>query len=462
MIPMRLCVLGIRGYSGRPVREVVGMAHRALGFASELTLHYYAAHPERYPTFSLTVDQVKRYYQPDLAVTLGSMSKRPYDNSRWPERHKDSLKATGGGVFRRFDVGFGMLVSGDVVGGYECGAYGGVDKASIFVDHGHDPPFIRPAFYGKGIKDVSAVAFRGMVNYWEQHGHHENVWNRPISEFRSDSGGFTSEATAEACREFKIIQTFSTPGAQGQNPAEATIRRLFELVTTCFAYANWVPRMLWTYCLAYVCQCRNLRVTSLDQGPSWEAFHGEFYDFVTCPLLPFGQPVVVFVDKPRRSWKFGPHGIVAMYVGTPEGIKNAIMIFSPVTGRVRVTRDYMILDVDAVPKYWLRYTTKDGVFRPVQDPVHPDAAMDEEALPLMNGDPTASVQEVQVTEEDRSIAEVSVIPSAIEEVRPGAPAVMVLPPPAVMVQQDEVVVQTPVGDVVNSNLVPPVQSKTLT
>ena len=389
------------------------MAHRMLGFASSLTLEYYATHPDRYPSLGLTPVQVRRNYQSDLAVTTGNMSKRPYDNSRWPSRHTEAHGNTDG-AHHRFEVGFGVLVSGDFVGGYECGAYGGMEHAAVFVDHGHSPPFLRAAFYRKGVKDVAAKAVAEMASFWEQHGHHESVWSRPIVEFRSDSGAFSSEATSAVCKELKITQTFSSPGAQGQNPAEASLRRVFETMTSCYANATWVPRTLWTYCLAYVCLCKNLKVVDLETGPSWEAFFATFYDFNSKPLLPFGQPVVVFIDKPQRTWKFGPHAFMAMYVGTPEGIKNAIMVFNPVTGRIRVTRDYMIVDTSAVPSYWKRYEAKDSTFQPVQhDPAYP-LADEDHSLPLMLGDPMAEgTQEQQYNE---SIAVASNVPLTIEEV----------------------------------------------
>lgn len=415
-MPRHLYALGIRGYSGRPIQEVVAMLHQMLCFGSLKTLEYYCSHPDRYPWVGVTVEQLRRNYQPDLAVALGNMAKRPYDNSRWPKRHVGSSDD----IAQRFDDGFGVLVSGDFIGGYVSGAYGGIDTAAIFVDHGHHPPYIRATFYKKGVKDVAAIALEDMVSHWERNGHHESVWRKPIQEFRSDSGSFTSEATESLCKHFKIIQSFSTPGSQGQNPAEATIRRIFELMTSCYSNAMWVPRTLWTYCLAYVCNGRNLKVTDLESGPSWEAFHGKFYDFNSCPLLPFGQPVVVFIDKPQRVWKFGPHAFLGMYVGTPEGIKNAIMVFNPVTGRVRVSRDYMIADVSAVPAYWPRYTDKDGNFLPVEnDPTYPNADEDGN-LPLVRGDPMgAAIEEVPyaipiaVHEEHRPlIEEVGIAPAA--------------------------------------------------
>jgi len=447
MVPnVHLSALGIRGFSGRPVQEVISMAHRMLGYCSSRTLEYYAGAPDRYPSLGFTPEQVSRYYQPDIAVTFGTMTKRPYDNGRWPRRHTDG--GTEDAAAHRFESGFGVLVSGDFIGGYECGGYGAIDKAAIFVDHGHRPPFVRAGFYKKNIKDVAAVALKEMVQYWERHGHHESAWHRPIAEFRSDSGAFTSDATSNLCRDFKIVQSFSTPGAQGQNPAEATIRRIFELVTTCFAGAPWVPRMLWTYCLAYVVHCRNLKVIDLEQGPSYEAFHSEFYDFNARPLLPFGQPVVVFIDKDHRHWKFGPHALMAMFVGSPEGIKNAIMVFNPITGKVRITRDYMVVDKSAVPAYWPTYETKDSTFHPVDhDPAYPNAREDT-LLPVLTGDPMADpLQEVPF---DVPIAVRQEFRPAIEEV-----GMVVAPLPVVQdATESPAQVADLVADKINSALIP--------
>ena len=280
------------------------MLHRMLGFATQETLEYYTSHPDRYPSLGVTANQVRMYFQQDIAVTYGTMTKRPYDNARWPARKKDT--DVDDAAAHRFTSGFGVLISGDFVGGYECRGYGGIENAAVFVDHGHRPPFIRIGFYKRGIKNLAALALKDMADYWSSNGHHDSVWHKPIVEFRADSGAFTSDAVALVCKDLKVKQTFSTPNAQGQNPAEATIRRLFELVTTCYAASPWVPRYLWTYCLAYVAHCRNLKVIDAEDGPSYEAFHSVFYDFNARPLLPFGQPVLVYVEKTSARGSLAP------------------------------------------------------------------------------------------------------------------------------------------------------------
>jgi hypothetical protein len=89
----------------------------------------------------------------------------------------------------------------------------------------------------------------------------------------------------------------------------------------------------------------------VTEKPVGEQFTRIPHDFGAKPVMMWGTPLMVYVHKPHRTWKFGAKAFLAMYLGFPEeAIKQGILVYNPATKRVVLCRTYRILD--AVPADW--------------------------------------------------------------------------------------------------------------
>jgi hypothetical protein len=340
------CRFGVYGYGGATPSELVRFRYECLACCPKRALLYYA---NGHKGFGPTKSQVEKHYIRDEAMELkGGMQQRPVDVLRKRGRPLEpvSRAVERDSRFKRqagHDV-WGWVVAADSTGGFSPTAYDGYSTSHVFVDCSRPGGYLFLLFTKTGTQEVSAKAVNAMVSHWQRHGHHKEPaeWKMPVAELRSDSGGFSSQAVESICEGFRIIQKFSAPNTQSQNPAEAYIKQLFRKVTIFFAAASWMPRFLWNFALQHAALCLNLTLHPDSNTPSWESFRGETYDFWANPLLPWGHPVEVFVPKDQREWKFGERCITCFFVGVPIGVKQAIMVFNPVTGKVRVTRDYRV------------------------------------------------------------------------------------------------------------------------
>ena len=334
-------------------------------FANVATLVHFVG----YRGFTLNESQIRKYAgAKDPAMLAASLGRRPFDNSR----HVNSQGA-GKAAPRRFptpgerwsDCCIGTEISFDALGPYGQ-AYGGLSKMILAVDPFMHPPFALgfPAV-AKSKKDVRSneppiiqEALSSIVKEYEVNGHHRPVWNEPIKVARADYGAdFISAETQRQFRDFCIEQMWSTPYAHEQNGVvENYVKQLFVHVAACYASASWAPRILWMYCIIHVIQVLNLHVGGEGEGCSHEAFYKRRFDFLTHTLLPWGCVVLAHVPKHLRSWKFGEHGIPGVYIGYPRGIKQGIYVYIPLTGKVRIVREYSILETP--PAEWPRYNSQ--------------------------------------------------------------------------------------------------------
>ena len=344
--------MGIHGYGGTTREELTWWWKRALCGADFATLDYFAKN--NYPGWELTPSSVRRYGGfKDVADIAAKLKDRPLDKSRMSE---GSPRVAPEPKFR-FKSGFGFEVSVDDLSPTAVTAFGGRQSVVVFIDPGHRLPFVLGVTADTAQKKGDSLVPQAVVfcaEEYRRYGHHQDEWGVPITDLRMDYGaGFISAATKKVLRGYRIGHMFSTPHCHAQNGvAENCIGQLFRMVTACFVNAKWAPRMLWMFALQYVVLCYNLRVGE-DGQPAWEAFYGDRYNFKAHPLLPWGCIVLVFVPKEQRSWKFGAHAVPGMYVGTPMNIKEAIYVYIPLTKRVRIVRQYVILE--KVPREWPVY-----------------------------------------------------------------------------------------------------------
>ena len=364
---------------------------------------FYSNH--RRKGFNLTPAQILLHYEHIKSVEIeskGKMQRRRLDKvssslgsgsgSGNKRKGKEPGLSREEERLQRFRPGWGWTVSADAFGSYNNQAYGGVSIVQIFCDMGYRNGYFRAVYQKPKLTAASAKALAEIARHWERYGHHSDSWNSPIDELRADSGGFTSEATGELCGEFRIKQRFSVPDTQAQNPVEAHIKQLFRRITMMFAAAPHIPRCMWVYAVEHGIQCLNMAVAKEESGeiPAVESFRSEEVDFWSHPMLPFGQPVEVFIPEENRTWKFGDRSFTGFYVGTPEAYKQGIMVFHPVTGKVRISRDYIILPPESRNE-WPLYRAKGAAgnqFIPTQLP----KGVDLHDLPetnAMGGDPTA-------------------------------------------------------------------------
>ena len=403
---MSACKLGVHGYSGGTTLELVRHWYYALGFCSLRTLLFYANSRRR--GFVLTPAQVLKYYDkvrsPEMELK-GRMRRRALDVVEKASKRNIAAAASpqgesvaGGGSSRAQERAkrfphkeWGWVVSADATGGFDPKAYGGIAWIHIFCDMATAGGYLRAVYQKPQVPAASAKALAEMVKHWEEHGHHTSRWGDPIDELRADSGGYTSSAVEEKCGDFCIKRKFSVPDTQAQNPVEAHIKLLFQRVTMMFAAAPHLPRFMWVYAIEHGIQCLNMAVHADADGPSWESFRSTELDFWAHPVLPFGQPVEVFVPADNRDWKFGDRSFTGWYVGSPERYKQGVYVFHPGTGKVRVTRDYVILPSEPRAE-WNLYIGKGraaNTFVPMQLPPGAQQHIDLPDANEMGGDPTA-------------------------------------------------------------------------
>ena len=434
--------------------DLVVFRYECLAYCPKRALLYFAK--GRHKGFGPTVSQVEKHFVRDETIELkGSMQQRPVDSLRTRGRPSEpmtramerSLRFPCGGAAEGI---WGWMVAADSTGGFSPAAYDGYSSSHVFVDCSRPGGYIFLLFTKTGTSDVSARAVKAMAAHWQRFGHNQEIpeWGKPIAEMRADSGSFSSQAVESVCEGFRIMQKFSAPNTQAQNPAEAYIKQLFRKVTIFFSTAVWMPRFLWNFALQHAALCLNLTLHSDADKPGWESFREEEYDFWANPLLPWGHPVEVFVPKDQRDWKFGERSITCFFVGVPLGVKQDIMVFIPATGKVRVTRDYRVSVKGMVaqpswPVYrgssrianeFIPHLPEAGAIGIVPDT---DIVLDINAPPML--DPEAAVYM-----EDIATAE------------PGDEAVSTEPLQGGVVAEEVVNLQTPAGGGVTSTLLPEV------
>lgn len=381
-----------------------------MGYASSATLKHYVG----YRGFELTETAIDRTEGLRDATRLqGTLSRRPVNTDQLvggsmagASRPRQPSRGA------RFGTQFGIELSADTLGGFKPQAYGGISSCVLVVDPGHDPPmgFLIAGRVGVShakpddAKSLAVEAFERVVGEYELHGHHQPKWGEPIIALRTDMGsGFISQEMADRCQGFRVRQQWSTPDCHQQNGvAEAYVRDLFSVVTSCYAAAPWVPRHLWMYALKYVVFCKNLAVADGGMSCPFEAFYGKKFNFRSRPLMPWGCPLLLFVPKHLRTWKFGERGIPAMYLGTPEGVKEGIYVFVPLTKRVRIAREYAILE--SFPRDWPVYKGESYAHVPTMDagashmPDHDRLLEDDLEFLLENGGELQSTSAEMPTE----------------------------------------------------------------
>lgn len=392
----------MHGYGGGTIQELVRFWYYALGFCSLATMLFYSNNKRK--GFNLSPTQVLANYEAIKSVEIeskGSMQRRRLDkvsssygsgsgSSGIGKRNKEPGLSREEERLLRFRPGWGWTVSADAFGNFCNQAYGGVNVVQIFCDMGYRNGYFRAVYQKPKLPAASAKALAEIVRHWERYGHHTDDWNSPIDELRADSGGFTSEATGEVCGDFRIRQRFSVPDTQAQNPIEAHIKQLFRRITMMFAAAPHLPRCMWVYAVEHGIQCLNMAVAAVEDVPSVESFRNEKVDFWAHPMLPFGQPVEVFIPEDNRAWKFGDRSFTGFYVGTPEAYKQGIFVLHPVTGKVRITRDYLILPPESRNE-WPLYRAKGAAgntFIPTKLPAGTEL-FDLPEAQAMGGDPTS-------------------------------------------------------------------------
>ena len=362
---------GIYGYSGDNLAHLCWWWHRALIYADQRTLKHFVG----YRGFELTESSIDRHgYERDVSTISAGMKRRPTDKSRFvggsgsgarpraPDTRGRWGKDNPGGVF-------GVEIGVDFIGGnvkpdgtkilLSVDPRGGGKKpfALCFPEVKKESKAKARASKASSDSDPHVIdALSSLAKEYEVNGHHTPVWGEPIAKLRGDfDSQFVSKETQDLCKKLRVEQMWSTPYCHEQNGlVENYVGTVFILVTACYTAASWVPWRLWAYCIVYVVHCLNLHVGE-DDGCPWEDFYQRRYNFRSMPLMPFGCVVLVFVPKHLRTWKFGERGIPGIYIGFPHGIKEGVYVYIPLTGKVRIVREYSILE--SVPAEWPRHTS---------------------------------------------------------------------------------------------------------
>lgn len=438
---------GVYGYGGRTPVERVRFWHDALLKPPMPTLLCYVR--GGYHGFNFSEKAVRDFYAqvqrsgPDIATLQGNMKDRPADGIK---RRAQSIAPAG---VQRWGDKFGLEVHVDEVGGYLPVAFGWMRVQFVAVDLGYRPPYLfldsrrvraapeRKGPVAPGGGTVSSL--KRLVEHYRKHGHHVAQWDMPIVAVRSDPGAaFTSAQFEEVLEGERVHHKLGVSGAHYQNGGvERHIQEMLNRVTSMYAEAPHVPRELHPYAIQLYVDVSRAWTVEDGKPPVGEAFTGKRINFIYRPLFRWGQPLLVFIPKPHRDWKFGVHAFPAMYVGLPpQHVKEGVLVYNPATRHVVLTRVYRVVDV--LPDEWGVITGPLPGFQPggaasteeleaylaLQDPnqlPYIVADADEDAEDLV----TVSPEEVRV---QRSIADAAVKATvAAEEVRLTAD-VPVVPP----------------------------------
>jgi hypothetical protein len=350
----------VYGYGARTPQEKVKFWYDALWKPPLATLLHYAQ--GEYRGWDVSVSAIRGFYAAlarsvDVSVLQGSMKDRPPARAK---RHAESPVPRG---VERWGKVFGREIHVDEVGGYLPLAYGWMRVQFFAVDMGYTPPYMfldsrrvrvepkraSPVVSGGGTLN----SMRRLIEHYRMHGHHVDVWNEPIAAVRSDPGSsFRGEELADLLEKERIHPKVGVSGAHYQNGgAERHIQTMLNKVTTAYAEARHVPRELHPYAIQLYVDVSRTWTLHPDQVPVGEAFTGKRHDFINRPLFRWGQPLLVFIPKPHRDWKFGVHSFMAMYVGLPpQEVKEGVLVYNPATKHVVMTRVYRV--VDEIPDEW--------------------------------------------------------------------------------------------------------------
>lgn len=340
-------------------------------YADQRTLKHFIG----YRGYELTESVIEKHsYTRDVSMISASMRRRPTDKTRFvggsdsgprpraPDSKERWGKENPNGMF-------GVEIGVDFIGGnikpdgtkmlLTVDPRGGGRRpfALCFPERKNESKKQAKANRASSDADPHVIdALSSLAREYQLHGHHTPVWGQPIARLRGDlDSRFISEETQALCKELRVEQMWSTPYCHEQNGlVENYIGSLFTLVTAAYTAATWVPWKLWPYCVVHVVHCLNLHVGEDGDCP-WEDFYHRVYNFRSMPLMPFGCVVLVLVPRHLRTWKFGERGIPGIYLGFPQGVKEGVYVYIPLTGKVRIVREYSILE--NVPAEWPRHTS---------------------------------------------------------------------------------------------------------
>jgi len=351
----------VYGYGGRTPAEKASFWYGVLMRPPMATLLHYAR--GAYRGFDVSESAIREFYRllslrgADIAALQGSLKDRPAAGVR---RRAERKEASG---LEKWGSVFGREVHVDEVGGYTPIAFGWMRVQFIAVDMGYSPPYVfldsrrvkvapqRMMAVESGSGTVGSL--QRLIEHYRMHGHHLDQWNVPIVSLRSDPGSsFRSVEFEEVLDRERVHHKLGVSGAHYQNGgAERQIQTMVAKVTAAYAEARHVPRELHPYCIQLYVDVSRTWTVEEGKPPVGEAFTGKRVDFVNRPLFKWGQPLLVFIPKPHRDWKFGVKAFMAMYVGLPpQAVKEGILVYNPATRHVVLTRVYRV--VDELPDDW--------------------------------------------------------------------------------------------------------------
>ena len=445
------------GHGGRTPVQRVEFWFFALMRPPIATLLWY--HRNNYHGWDLSEVSIRAFYaayspRQDIAALQGSLKDRPPAGAR----KKSVVPVTK--PAERWGSQFGRELHVDEVGGYVPLAYAWMRVQFFAADLSYRPPYlwidsrrtksapvVKKASKAAGAAAVdvpsgggTVASMKRLIEHYRMFGHHVDRWNEPIMALRTDPGAaFRATDVADLLEEERIHQLTGVSGAHYQSGGvERQIQLMFQHVTTAYADSPWVPRELHPYCIDLYVHVSRLWTVAEDVPPVGEAFTRVRHDFLKRPVMRWGQPLMVFIPKPHRDWKFGAHAFLGMFLTLPPtAIKEGILVYNPVTRRVLLTRVYSL--IDEIPSDWKPITAPLAGFMPGSVDSQKQleeylAAHDPDVLPFDIADADDDDDDRQlptvVLEEVPRVALTVSSPQEVPSVKPAGPAI-VLPQPRV-------------------------------
>ena len=280
----------------------------------------------------LTTTQIRRIMrsQPCLICLLAKRQKPPI--------------ATPSGDRQDFPPGY--CISGDIVP-ISPTAQDGSTMFFLFADvaTGH------LLAYTSKTKSGFLDAFKSACEFYKSNEHTVKI-------FRSDSETVLVDGAMGAyLAEQGYVHEKSAPEADYQNFVERYVGTVIKAVAALLHGQHFLRAEHWHWALFHAINCKNRTPNkkSCPRSPH-EIITGQRVNLQKSFQFTFGDLIAVRLPKERRTWKFDLRWDVGIYIGQPDNIVDAGLIFYPFERSVKCRTDLVKLDIsdEAYKMYYSR------------------------------------------------------------------------------------------------------------
>ena len=246
----------------------------------------------------------------------------------------------------RQDIPPGYCISGDIVP-ISPAAQDGSTLFFLFADVATG---YMQAFTSK-TKTGFLNAFKSATDFFRSNGHTVKV-------FRSDSETVLIDGEMGAyLAENGFTHEKSAPEAHHQNFVERYVGTLVRATATLLHGQHFLRAEDWNWAMFHAVNCKNRTPNSKSSPRSpLEIITGQRVNLQKSFHFSFGDLVAVHIPKERRTWKLDLRWDVGIYIGQPDNIVDAGLIFYPFERSVKCRTDLVKLDIsdEAYKMYYSR------------------------------------------------------------------------------------------------------------